>query len=77
MTGRPKKPKQKAPTWGGKRTASPGKKLGRPLQRGGKAKVLITVRLTEEERECLMKFSLEGENHNQTAKRLLLEFAEV
>lgn len=69
MPGRPKQPKQDAPNWGGARDGA-----GRPTERNGKANVLITVRLTQEERDELMKkHALPGESHNKLVKRLLRE----
>ncbi len=50
MPGRPKQPKQVSPDLGGVRDGA-----GRGTERNGYANVLITVRLTQEERDELMR----------------------
>lgn len=70
MAGRPKKEKQKAPGWGGRRPNQTGRPKKAPKER---ATVQIAFRLTEAEAAQILALAREGETLHSACKRLALE----
>lgn len=66
MTGKPKKPNQVSPLWGGPRTPT-----GRP-KKANPASLRLSFRLTEDEAQRLAEHALPGEPLATTARRLAL-----
>jgi hypothetical protein len=72
MSGRPKREKQVAPNWGGRRPNQTGRPPKAPKDR---ATVQVAFRLTEAEAEQILALAREGETLHSACKRLALEGA--